>query len=109
VLADTFQIAEDSDTMDEEMFPQNNARVVHQKALDIRVIVGNPPYSSGQESMNDGNQNQEYPTLDASIAATYAARSSATNKNSLYDSYIRAIRWASNRIATSDRDPPVAM
>jgi len=39
-----------------------------------------------------------YPHLDARIRSTYAERSSATNKNSLYDSYIRAIRWASDRI-----------
>ncbi|MGH3634143.1 MAG: DEAD/DEAH box helicase, partial [Mycobacterium sp.] len=101
VLTDTFQIAEAGDTMDEVIFPQNNERVAHQKTLDIRVILGNPPYSAGQNSQNDGNQNQRYPTLDASIAATYAARSTATNKNSLYDSYIRAIRWASNRITAS--------
>jgi len=83
------------------MFPQNNARVVAQNALDIRVIVGNSPYSSGQTSQNDSNQNQKYPTLDSSMAATYAARSTATLKNSLYDSYIRAIRWASDRIGAS--------
>ncbi len=101
VLTDTFQMTEVGDAMDEVMFPENNERVAHQKGLDIRVIIGNPPYSAGQTSQNDANQNQKYPTLDASIARTYAARSTATNKNSLYDSYIRAIRWASNRIAGS--------
>ncbi len=100
VLTDTFQIHEDGDTLDEVMFPQNNARVAHQKTLDIRVIIGNPPYSAGQTSANDANANLKYPTLDASIATTYAARSTATLKNSLYDSYIRAIRWASDRIGT---------
>ena len=84
--------------MDELMFPRNNARVAHQKTLDIRVVVGNPPYSKGQSSANDNNANIKYPTLDAAIERTYAARSSATNKNWLYDSYIRAIRWASDRI-----------
>jgi predicted helicase len=102
VLTDTFQIAESGDVMDEVVFPQNNARVAHQQSLDIRVIVGNPPYSAGQTSGNDANANQKYPTLDSKIAATYAARSTATNKNSLYDSYIRAIRWASDRIASSE-------
>ncbi|MFZ1561615.1 MAG: type ISP restriction/modification enzyme, partial [Saprospiraceae bacterium] len=58
-----------------------------------------PPYSSGQDSANDENANESYPTLDAAIRDTYAARSTATNKNSLYDSYIRAIKWASLRIA----------
>ncbi|WP_072691531.1 DEAD/DEAH box helicase [Rhodococcus marinonascens] len=101
VLTDTFQIHEDGDTMDEIMFPQNNARVAHQKTLDIRVIVGNPPYSVGQTSANDNNANQTYPTLDAAIERTYAAKSTATNKNSLYDSYIRAIRWATDRIGDS--------
>ncbi|HZL04067.1 MAG TPA: type ISP restriction/modification enzyme, partial [Coriobacteriia bacterium] len=98
VLTDTFQMTEDSDTMDEVMFPANNARLEQQKALDIRVIIGNPPYSVGQSSQNDANQNFTYPTLDRAIASTYARRSNATLKNSLYDSYIRAIRWASDRI-----------
>jgi len=99
VLTDTFQTAEDDDTYDDQgVFGDNNERVKQQNALDIRVIVGNPPYSSGQDSANDNNQNLKYPYLDKRIASTYAARSSATLKNSLYDSYIRAIRWASDRI-----------
>jgi predicted helicase len=100
VWTDTFQQAEDAGSMDATMFPENNQRVRRQKAQDIRVVLGNPPYSAGQTSQNDGNQNQRYPALDARIEATYAAGSSATNKNSLYDSYIRAIRWASDRVAT---------
>jgi predicted helicase len=62
------------------------------------VVIGNPPYSKGQESQNDDNQNVKYETLDARIQVTYAALSTAKNKNWLYDSYIRAIRWASDRI-----------
>ncbi|WP_104170594.1 type ISP restriction/modification enzyme [Cryobacterium sp. M23] len=99
VLTDTFQTSEDDDRYDDGgIFGDNNERVKAQNALDIRVIVGNPPYSSGQDSANDNNQNLKYPSLDARIAATYAAKSTAQNKNSLYDSYIRAIRWASDRI-----------
>jgi len=99
VLTDTFQTSEDDDRYDDRgIFGDNNERVKAQNALDIRVIVGNPPYSSGQDSANDNNQNMKYSTLDARIAATYAAQSTAQNKNSLYDSYIRAIRWASDRI-----------
>lgn len=52
----------------------------------------------GQDSANDDNANEKYPTLDGAIRATYAARSTATNKNSLYDSYIRAIKWATLRL-----------
>ncbi|ASR55826.1 type ISP restriction/modification enzyme [Cellulomonas sp. PSBB021] len=98
VLADTFQMTEDGDTLDTAVFPANHERAAHQLDLDIRVIVGNPPYSVGQTSANDNNANLKYPTLDGAIESTYAARSTAKNKNSLYDSYIRAIRWASDRI-----------
>jgi predicted helicase len=101
VLTDTFQMHEDDDTLDAGVFADNNERVVRQLATDIRVIVGNPPYSAGQTSANDDNANLKYPTLDARIEATYAARSTATLKNSLYDSYIRAIRWASDRVGDS--------
>ncbi|MCT1430931.1 DEAD/DEAH box helicase family protein [Brachybacterium muris] len=98
VLTDTFQLTENGDLVDEVVFPTNNTRAEAQKGLDIRVIVGNPPYSVGQTSGNDDNANVKYPTLDARVRDTFAARTDATNKNSLYDSYMRAIRWASDRI-----------
>ncbi len=98
VLADTFQITEDGDSMDAIMFPQNNDRILRELAAPIHVIVGNPPYSVGQTSANDLNANISYPTLDGRIAATYAERSTAQLKNSLYDSYLRAFRWATDRI-----------
>ncbi|MGV9860808.1 DEAD/DEAH box helicase [Gordonia sp. NPDC003425] len=98
VLADTFQISEADDTMDAEMFPANNDRITRQLGTKINVIVGNPPYSVGQDSANDNNANIKYPTLDGHIKDTYADRSTARNKNSLYDSYYRAFRWATNRI-----------
>ncbi|MGW7710485.1 DEAD/DEAH box helicase [Streptomyces sp. NPDC054771] len=98
VLTDTFQLAEANA---ERLFgglEGNSERVRKQQAQDIRVIIGNPPYSVGQDSQNDDNQNQAYPALDGRIEATYAALSTAKTKKSLYDSYIRAIRWASDRI-----------
>lgn len=98
-LTDTFQLNEDDGKIGSNgFFPENHERVARQKDQDIRVIVMNPPYSAGQQSTNDENQNQNYPVLDRSIVDTYAARSSAGRKNVLYDSYTRAIRWASNRI-----------
>lgn len=98
VLTDTFQSYENGDEDDLAVFPQNNERINRQRSLPITVIVGNPPYSSGQDSANDNNANDAYSGLDAAIRDTYAARSTATLKNSLYDSYIRAIKWASLRI-----------
>ena len=99
-LTDTFQLYEKEDLGD-AMLVKNNNRRRRQKELDIRVIMGNPPYSAGQGSANDNNQNIAYPHLDDRIRLTYADRSTATNKNALYDSYIRAIRWASDRIGDS--------
>jgi len=98
VLTDTFQMTEDDDVLDRSVFVANNDRAEAQRGLDIRLIVGNPPYSAKQDSANDNNANQSYPHLDARIAETYAARSTGVNKNSLYDSYLRAIRWATDRL-----------
>ncbi|CAM5208701.1 hypothetical protein CDEN61S_03787 [Castellaniella denitrificans] len=99
-LTDTFQMYERDDLVD-QLLEDNSKRRKRQKKLDIRVIVGNPPYSVGQGDANANNANVPYPVLDARIRDTYAERSAATNKNSLYDSYIRAIRWASDRIGNA--------
>lgn len=98
VLTDTFQSWEDDDRPDLNIFPENNHRLERLKKLPITVIIGNPPYSVGQGSANDNNANEKYPSLDGEIRATYAERSTAINKNSLYNSYIRAIKWASLRV-----------
>ena len=99
-LTDTFQLHEGDGTITEDFegLAANNERARAEKDSAITVIVMNPPYSSGQNSANDDNQNLAYPRLDARIADTYADRSSGVNKNSLYDSYFRALRWASDRI-----------
>ncbi|WP_121386053.1 DEAD/DEAH box helicase [Pseudomonas aeruginosa] len=99
-LTDTFQMYEKEDLV-EALLVDNSARRKRQKALDIRVIVGNPPYSIGQGSQNDNNQNVSYPALDRRIEETYAALSEATLSRGLYDSYIRSIRWASDRIGNA--------
>lgn len=98
VLTDTFQMYETHDKMDEEVFKDNNHRVTTQKNTDIRVIVGNPPYSVGQSDANQGNQNMKYPDLDDSISSTYVKLSSTKTRTSVYDSYFKAFRWASNRL-----------
>ncbi|MBD5215731.1 MAG: DEAD/DEAH box helicase [Bacteroidales bacterium] len=99
-LTDTFQLAESKQaTLSQEFFRENSEGVLRQKKAPIRVIIGNPPYSVGQKSGNDNAQNLSYPVLDKRIASTYAEHSTATLKTSLYDSYIKAFRWASDRIA----------
>lgn len=99
-LTDTFQLGE-SDNADElfsDMLPQNSERVMEQKKLPVRVIIGNPPYSIGQKSANDNAQNQKYPRLDSRIEKTYAKASKAGLNRGLYDPYIKAFRWSSDRI-----------
>ncbi|MBU2718963.1 DEAD/DEAH box helicase, partial [Acidithiobacillus ferridurans] len=98
VLTDTFQMDEVRDAIDRVVLPENNERVEHEKQQEIRVIFGNPPYSAQQDSENDNNKNIAYPRLDERIRGTYAKASNAKLVKNLYDSYIRAIRWASDRI-----------
>ena len=101
-LTDTFQLNETGDNdIFSILFKENSERVLKQKKAPVRVIIGNPPYSVGQKSANDNAQNLKYKKLDARIANTYAAKTDATNKNSLYDSYIKAFRWASDRLTSS--------
>ena len=99
-LTDTFQLGEE--TSDENLysdeFPTNSKRVIEQKKKPITVIVGNPPYSIGQKSANDNAQNQSYPILEEHIERTYVAESKAALNKSAYDSYIKAFRWATDRL-----------
>lgn len=98
VLTDTFQMNEDQPELEASLLPDNADRRTAQSEKDITVIIGNPPYSVGQSSANDNAANVSYPSLDRRIESTYAKSSTAANKNALYDSYIRAFRWASDRI-----------
>jgi predicted helicase len=47
---------------------------------------------------NDNNKNRKYAELDERVAETYSKSSRATNKSALSDPYVKAIRWASDRI-----------
>lgn len=100
VLTDTFQLGEtnESEELFSEIFPQNSARATKQKKTPVRVIIGNPPYSIGQKSANDNAQNQSYPNLEKRIESTYAASSTAGLNKSLYDAYIKAFRWSTDRL-----------
>lgn len=106
-LTDTFQLGEEGsdENLFSEQFPANSKRVIAQKKCPITVIIGNPPYSIGQKSANDNTQNEFYPTLDNRIITTYRAESeikSATSVKTLRDSYIKAFRWASDRLDSKE-------
>ena len=95
-LADTFELLEERQT---RLFTQENTeRVERQKAADMFVVIGNPPYNVGQVNENDNNKNRKYETMDTLVRETYSRDSKATNKNALSDPYVKAILWASQRI-----------
>ncbi|MFK4926665.1 DEAD/DEAH box helicase [Lactococcus garvieae] len=98
VLTDTFQSTETEDTLDDDFFGGNDERLKKQQEVPITVIMGNPPYSAGQKSDNDNAQNVSYPKLEKAISDTYARHTEAKMKKTLYDSYIEAFKWASDRL-----------
>ena len=100
VLTDTFNLnkAEDLTLFPREWLPENNERAERQQKLPIQVIIGNPPWSAGQQSATDDNPNVEYPELEGRIGDTYAGYYDGANIRQLYDTYKMAIRWASDRI-----------
>ena len=98
VLTDTFESTETEDTLDDSFFGTNDKRLKRQQEKPITAIIGNPPYSIGQNSQNDNNQNVSYPKLDTRLAETYVAKSNAGLTKGLYDSYVKAFRWASDRL-----------
>lgn len=100
VLTDTFQLYEEdsNNAIFSEALVENSERLQRQKSSPIRVIMGNPPYSIGQKSANDNAQNQAYPNLDKKIANNYVNLSNAGLNRALYDAYIKAFRWSSDRL-----------
>ena len=90
----------ESATLD-NLFKSAQSRIKLQKSTHVHVIIGNPPYSSGQSNYNEDNPNIKYDVLDERIGNTYAEKTMVHAKNALYDSYVRSIRWASDRIGTS--------
>ncbi len=100
VLTDTFQLSESDDNtkLFSDALAENSERLQRQQNAPLRVIIGNPPYSAGQKSVEDNAENQKYPKLEKLIEQTYAKDVTSNNKNKLYDSYIKAFRWSSNRL-----------
>lgn len=98
VLTDTFESTENESTIDDTYFGTNDERLKRQLEIPITAIIGNPPYSVGQNSENDNNQNLKYPQLKSRVKETYADNSKTKLKQALYDSYVQAFRWASDRI-----------
>lgn len=99
VLTDTFESTETEDTLDDDYFGTNDERLKRQQEVPITAIIGNPPYAVGQGSGNNTVKRINYPKLDKSIQNSYKALSESKNTKLLDDSYIRAFRWASDRLS----------
>ncbi|MFD2618385.1 DEAD/DEAH box helicase [Terrilactibacillus laevilacticus] len=98
VLTDTFESTEKENSFEDELFGENNDRLERQRKQPIFAIIGNPPYSAGQGNENDNNKNIKYEKLDKNIAQTYVKLASSKSLRTYYDSYIKAFRWATDRI-----------
>ncbi|MBW9308797.1 helicase [Lactobacillus delbrueckii] len=98
VLTDTFESTEEQPVLDDKLFGENNARLKEQQKEPITVIIGNPPYSVGQKNANDNNQNLHYPQLEQALRNTYVTSSKSSLSKGTYDSYVKAFRWATDRL-----------
>ncbi len=99
-FADTLELA---DGQQMSLFVEENTeRVEREKAAQIMVVIGNPPYNVGQVNENDNNKNRRYPVIDGHIRETYAKDSHASNKNALSDAYVKFFRWAVDRLQGRD-------
>ena len=96
-LVDTFDMRAQA-----TMFAEKNLeRIERQRREPIFVVIGNPPYNAWQENEGDNNKNRRYIKdggVDLRVSETYSKASKATNKNALSDPYVKAIRWASDRV-----------
>jgi predicted helicase len=97
-LVDTFELAEPRQAGFEFMTAGNTERIRRLKKAPIFVVIGNPPYNMGQDNENDQNKNRKYKHMDARVQETYTKASTATLRNKLSDPYVKAFRWASDRI-----------
>lgn len=64
---------------------------------NIRVIIGNPPYSAGAKSQNDNNQNLTHPKLEKLVYEKYGKNSTSRNVGkTTRDTLIQSIYMASD-------------
>ena len=98
VLTDTFESTERENSFADELFGENNERLKKQQEDPITAIISNPPYSMGQNNANDNNENNHYIKLEQNIRDSYFKFAKSNAKNALMDSYVKAFRWATDRL-----------
>ena len=102
-LSDTFTLLNNKDDLRLGQFgieEKNTSTINAINRKNIKVIIGNPPWRTGQKDATLQNPNPAYESLDNRITNTYALRSSATRKGALYDMYLKSLRWASDRLSS---------
>src|SRR5262249_25132686 len=97
-LVDTFEIAEARRPSSGAMNLLNNERVERQRRCQIKVILGNPPFDAQRIDDDGRSHGRTYPMIDRRVTETYAKDSAATLPSSLDDAYVKAFRWASDRL-----------
>ena len=77
---------------------ENTRRIEKQNETRISVILGNPPYNASQQNYNEQNANRDYIEIDRRIKNTFIKASQVSNRNRVYDMYVRFYRWAMDRL-----------
>lgn len=90
VLANTFQMYSRKPKLTDGPLRENQDRAAAQDSKKITVIVSNPPWNVGKTG--------DWQELEQRIKQTYCENTDVQQKASLFDSYVMAIRWASDRI-----------
>lgn len=99
LLVDSFQLMENKGKVQVQLFPEQYTELMaKQRDAKINVVLSNPPWFARRNDENVGIRALKYSKLDKRIRETYARYSTGRLKSTLYDSYIRAIRMATDRI-----------
>ncbi|MDR3283515.1 MAG: N-6 DNA methylase, partial [Candidatus Methanoplasma sp.] len=112
LLTDTFNISEickgrQTTIGEEDYFKRNLDRIKAENGTPITVIVGNPPYGVRQKNANDDAKKRTYDKgVDRDVKDAYLDEKLFNGKkgnvNSVYDNYVRAFRWSTDRIGDND-------
>ncbi|WQY88903.1 DEAD/DEAH box helicase [Helicobacter pylori] len=79
-----------------EYLKENQEIKTTMEKQNIRVIIGNLPYSAGAKSENDNNQNLSHPKLEKLVYEKYGKNSTAKVGATTRDTLIQSIRMASD-------------
>ena len=100
-LGDTFTLLQNEEEFRQGLFGMEETNTPTLNKINrkkIKIIVGNPPWRAWQKVATDQNPNKAYSILDNRISETYVSKSTTAFRASLYDVYLKALRWASDRI-----------